>query len=160
MKPTYLDAGKLAWYPDIACPVCGGDVNSWDKRCSRALGYRQIVCEGCISEEYQVTVENLRYVMENHFGLVPCPGIAAPQQTADKAEKTVLFQLPMPLNRSAVHSFGKLCRTTHPWRLPEEPLSIAPAEKLFSTHFSQGLSYFIHPFLCFFQYIEGFQALQ
>ena len=75
MKPTYLDAGKLAWYPDIACPVCGGDVNSWDKRCSRALGYRQIVCEGCISEEYQVTVENLRYVMENHFGLVPCPGI-------------------------------------------------------------------------------------
>ena len=62
-------------YPDIACPVCGGDVNSWDKRCSRALGYRQIVCEGCISEEYQVTVENLRYVMENHFGLVPCPGI-------------------------------------------------------------------------------------
>ena len=75
MKPTYSDAGKLAWYPDIACPVCGGDVNSWDKRCSRALGYRQIVCEGCISEEYQVTVENLRYVMENHFGLVPCPGI-------------------------------------------------------------------------------------
>ena len=44
MKPTYSDAGKLAWYPDIVCPVCGGDVNSWDKRCSRALGYRQIVC--------------------------------------------------------------------------------------------------------------------
>ena len=75
MKPTYSDARKLAWYPDLVCPVCGGDVNSWDKRCSRALGYRQIVCEGCISEEYQVTVENLRYVMENHFGLVPCPGI-------------------------------------------------------------------------------------
>ena len=75
MKLTYSDAGKLAWYPDIACPVCGGDVNSWDKRCSRALGYRQIVCEGCISEEYQITVENLRYVLENHFGLVPCPGI-------------------------------------------------------------------------------------
>lgn len=54
MKPTYSDAGKLAWYPDIACPVCGGDVNSWDKRCSRALGYRQIVCEGCISEEYRL----------------------------------------------------------------------------------------------------------
>jgi len=52
MKPTYSDAGKLAWYPDIVGPVCGGDVNSWDKRCSRALGYRQIVCEGCISEEY------------------------------------------------------------------------------------------------------------
>lgn len=75
MKPTYSNARKLVWYPNLACPVCGGDVNSWDKRCSRALGYRQIVCEGCISEEYQVTVENLRYVMENHFGLVPCPGI-------------------------------------------------------------------------------------
>lgn len=70
----YYDIAAIG-YPDIACPVCGGDVNSWDKRCSRALGYRQIVCEGCISEEYQVTVENLRYVMENHFGLVPCPGI-------------------------------------------------------------------------------------
>jgi len=65
----------IADHEDIVCPVCGGDVNSWDKRCSRALGYRQIVCEGCISEEYQITVENLRYVMENHFGLVPCPGI-------------------------------------------------------------------------------------
>ena len=83
MKPTYSDAGKLAWYPDIACPVCGGDVNSWDKRCSRALGYRQIVCEGCISEEYQVTVENLRYVMENHFGLVPCPGIEHGTESTD-----------------------------------------------------------------------------
>ena len=70
-----LPERRIRDYPDIACPVCGGDVNSWDKRCSRALGYRQIVCEGCISEEYQVTVENLRYVMENHFGLVPCPGI-------------------------------------------------------------------------------------
>lgn len=77
MKPTYSNARKLVWYPDLACPVCGGDVNSWDKRCSRALGYRQIVCEGCISEEYQITVENLRYVMENHFGLVPCPGICS-----------------------------------------------------------------------------------
>lgn len=43
MKPTYSDAGKLAWYPDIACPVCGGDVNSWDKRCSRALGYAAVL---------------------------------------------------------------------------------------------------------------------
>lgn len=46
MKPTYSDAGKLAWYPDIACPVCGGDVNSWDKRCSRALGYTTIKQQG------------------------------------------------------------------------------------------------------------------
>lgn len=75
LRRTAEEVSANNCYPDIACPVCGGDVNSWDKRCSRALGYRQIVCEGCISEEYQVTVENLRYVMENHFGLVPCPGI-------------------------------------------------------------------------------------
>ena len=75
MKPTYSDDGKLAWYPDIACPVCGVDVNSWDKRFCRLLGYLQIVCEGCISVVYLVTVENLRYLMDIHFGLVPCPGI-------------------------------------------------------------------------------------
>lgn len=100
MKPTYSDAGKLAWYPDIACPVCGGDVNSWDKRCSRALGYRQIVCEGCISEEYQVTVENLRYVMENHFGLVPCPGISGNTsptvRRSTKSRSPIWMMKPLP----------------------------------------------------------------
>ena len=48
MKPTYSDAGKLAWYPDIACPVCGGDVNSWDKVPSRFM--RKIVCRLRLSE--------------------------------------------------------------------------------------------------------------
>ena len=83
MKPTYSNARKLVWYPDLACPVCGGDVNSWDKRCSRALGYRQIICEGCISEEYQVTVENLRYVMKNHFGLVRVRGYEHGTESTD-----------------------------------------------------------------------------
>ena len=92
MKPTYLDAGKLAWYPDIACPVCGGDVNSWDKRCSRALGYRQIVCEGCISEEYQVTVENLRYVMENHFGMLALkPSIQMAERISINGRNCLVF---------------------------------------------------------------------
>lgn len=69
------DPRLLHWYEDLACPVCGGQANSWDKRISRALGYRSIVCEGCIAKEYGVTVEELRDTMENHFGLVPCPGI-------------------------------------------------------------------------------------
>ena len=65
MKPTYSDAGKLAWYPDIACPVCGGDVNSWDKRCSRALGYRQatrgrITPPSCIGVTGRISAISLR----------------------------------------------------------------------------------------------------
>lgn len=111
MKPTYSDAGKLAWYPDIACPVCGGDVNSWDKRCSRALGYRQIVCEGCISEEYQVTVENLRYVMENHFGLVPCPGIMESISTLSDLSPSTKFSFVVP---SVEISFITIPSTTFP----------------------------------------------
>ena len=71
----YSNPAKLHWYPDISCPVCGGEVNSWDKRCSRALGYKQIVCEDCIAEEYQIEVEELRDTMKEHFGLIPCPGI-------------------------------------------------------------------------------------
>ena len=72
---NYSDPTKLSWYPDISCPVCNGKVNSWDKRCSRALGYKQIVCEDCIAHEYEIDVEELRDTMKNHFGLIPCPGI-------------------------------------------------------------------------------------
>ena len=65
----------LNWY-DIECPVCGKEkVNSWDKRISRALKYNQIVCEECIAKEYDLTVEELRDTMREHFGLLPCPGI-------------------------------------------------------------------------------------
>ena len=46
------DPRLLHWYEEICCPACGGRVNSWDKRISRALGYKAIVCEGCIAEEY------------------------------------------------------------------------------------------------------------
>lgn len=71
----YSNPAKLHWYPDLSCPACGGEVNSWDKRCSRALGYQQIVCEDCIAAEYQIEVEELRGTMKEHFGLIPCPGI-------------------------------------------------------------------------------------
>ena len=71
----YSDSKKLRWY-DIPCHVCGKEeTNSWDKRCSRALGYKNIVCEDCISKEYDVSVDELRDTMREHFGLIPWPGI-------------------------------------------------------------------------------------
>ena len=70
-----LPISKLHWYPDLSCPVCGGEVNSWDKRCSRALKYQAIICESCIALEYDKNVEELRDTMKEHFGLIPCPGI-------------------------------------------------------------------------------------
>lgn len=72
---TYSNPRKLHWLADVECHACAGEVNSWDKRCCRALGYRHIVCERCISSEYDVTVPELRRTMQEHFGLLPCPGI-------------------------------------------------------------------------------------
>lgn len=72
---AYTNSSKLSWY-DIPCNACGKEeTNSWDKRCSRALGYKHIVCEDCIAKEYDLTVEELRDTMRDHFGLLPCPGI-------------------------------------------------------------------------------------
>lgn len=74
--PKYSDDRKLIWYDDIPCPACGADrISSWDKRVSRALQYKAIVCECCIAKEYGLTVEELRNIMLTVFGLVPCPGI-------------------------------------------------------------------------------------
>ena len=71
----YSNPTTLHWYPDLSCPVCGGRVNSWDKRCSRALGYKAIICEVCIAKEYEIDVEELRDTMSYYFGLTPCLGI-------------------------------------------------------------------------------------
>lgn len=75
MENTYSNTKKLYWLADMECNVCASEVNSWDKRCSRALGYKNIVCECCIAKEYDVTINELRRTMEEHFGLIPCPGI-------------------------------------------------------------------------------------
>ena len=48
MANIYSDPKKLYWLADAECNICAGEVNSWDKRCSRALGYKQIVCEACM----------------------------------------------------------------------------------------------------------------
>ena len=72
----YANPNKLFWYYDVECCSCGkSPVNSWDKRCSRALGYKAICCEDCLAQEYGVTVQELRDTMREHFGMIPCPGI-------------------------------------------------------------------------------------
>lgn len=75
MDGQYSNPKKLHWLADVDCNSCSGEVNSWDKRCSRALGYKYIVCENCIAREYDVTVQELRATLQDHFGLIPCPGI-------------------------------------------------------------------------------------
>ena len=75
MDSTYSNPKRVHWLADVACTICAGEVNSWDKRCSRALGYKSIVCESCIAKEYDVTVHELRSTLQEHFGLIPCPGI-------------------------------------------------------------------------------------
>ena len=66
---------RLRWLDGYSCHVCGGAVNSWDRRCSQALGYKHIVCEADIAKEYDVSVDELRNTMKDHFGMLPCPGI-------------------------------------------------------------------------------------
>lgn len=57
------------------CNACGQELTSWDLRCSKALGYKQPVCETCIAKEYDKTVEELRNTLEGHFGMKPCMGL-------------------------------------------------------------------------------------
>jgi predicted amidophosphoribosyltransferase len=64
--------GKLL---DENCHACGKQLNSWDARCSKALGYQHKHCEACIAKEYDVTTDELRATLEHHFGMVPCLGI-------------------------------------------------------------------------------------
>lgn len=65
---------KVKWL-DEECHICKGRINSWDKRCGKALGYRQAICEDCIIKEYDVTIETFRSIMNHHFGMVPCLGL-------------------------------------------------------------------------------------
>ena len=59
----------------LPCASCDKKLNSWDKRCSKALGYKQPVCENCIAAEYDKTIDELRDVLEDFFGMRPCKGI-------------------------------------------------------------------------------------
>lgn len=65
---------KVRWL-DKYCNVCGKQLNSWDARVSKALAYKNPVCESCIAKEYDMDVEEVRYKMENFFDMRPCQGI-------------------------------------------------------------------------------------
>ena len=60
----------------IPCPLCGRELNTWDERASRALGYLTYqVCEDCLCREYGKSREELRDILEEFFGMRPCKGI-------------------------------------------------------------------------------------
>jgi len=65
---------KLKWL-DTYCHICGSQLNSWDARCSKALAYKNPVCESCMAKEYDKDVEELRSSLEDWFGMRPCMGI-------------------------------------------------------------------------------------
>lgn len=65
---------KLVWY-DEPCAYCGENINSWDKRVSKAMCFTFPICESCIAEEYGMTVDYLRSRMEDRFGMRPCEGL-------------------------------------------------------------------------------------
>jgi predicted amidophosphoribosyltransferase len=65
---------NLKWL-DEYCHVCGTQLNSWDARCSKALGYAHKTCERCIAKEYGKEPEELRENLEAVFGMRPCMGI-------------------------------------------------------------------------------------
>ena len=65
---------KLKWL-DEKCNSCGHQINSWDKRVSKALSYKAPHCEECIAKEYDLDVERLRSLMSNYFGEWPCLGL-------------------------------------------------------------------------------------
>ncbi len=75
VQPESAPPSRAVWF-DVPCPVCGkARTNSWEKRISKTLKYRGIVCETCIAKEYGVLVDELRAAMEQHYGLTPCLGL-------------------------------------------------------------------------------------
>lgn len=60
---------------DENCHICGSQLNSWDARCSKSLGYHKKHCEKCIALEYDKTSDELREIMQDYFGMLPCRGI-------------------------------------------------------------------------------------
>lgn len=65
---------KIKWL-DKNCNICNERLNSWDARLSKALAYKNPVCEKCIAKEYDMDVDALRTRMEDFFEMRPCQGI-------------------------------------------------------------------------------------
>lgn len=66
---------KIRWL-DEYCNICGKQINSWEKRCNKALAYQKPTCEECMAKEYGKTASEFRYIIENHFGMRPCMGLS------------------------------------------------------------------------------------
>lgn len=67
-------AKRITWYDEF-CEYCGAQINSWDKRISKTLQFTFPICEKCMAEEYGMTVEYLRDVMQRRYGAHPCEGL-------------------------------------------------------------------------------------
>lgn len=65
---------KVKWF-DEYCNSCGAQINSWDKRLSKTLAYKNPVCEKCIAKEYDMEQPVLRDYFKNIFGMRPCQGL-------------------------------------------------------------------------------------
>mgnify|MGYP007125814211 CR=1 FL=1 len=65
---------KVRWL-DASCHVCGARLNSWDAKISKALKYKHQTCEKCVAKEYDKTVDEVRDIMEDFFGMRPCQGV-------------------------------------------------------------------------------------
>lgn len=65
---------KVKWLGK-PCHVCGAELNSWDARVSKALGYDKTTCEKCVAREYGKDVNEVRAILEDFFGMRPCQGI-------------------------------------------------------------------------------------
>lgn len=66
---------KVRWL-GMACLLCGRELNSWDVRCAKAVGYLKYqVCERCLCKEYDMEIDVFRDRMEAYFGIRPCRGL-------------------------------------------------------------------------------------
>lgn len=65
---------RVRWL-DEECCNCGKQINSWDKRVSQALKYKNMYCESCIAEIYDMDEAELRRRMEHYFDIRPCLGV-------------------------------------------------------------------------------------
>lgn len=66
---------KAKWF-DEYCEVCEkNQINSWDRRLQKALGYDYDICEECMADEYGMEKQRFRDRMADYFGMKPCEGI-------------------------------------------------------------------------------------
>ena len=75
-----METDREQWL-DIPCSRCmKKKITKWDKRCSLALGYKALVCEDCISKDYDLTVDELQEALWEHFRLTPSPSAITVQE--------------------------------------------------------------------------------